>query len=277
MAPQSQTHLEPGPHGETPRLSDGARTFISLLLFVHLFALALAFLANYDGAELDQKPSLIPRMKSVVQPYLFALWLDRPFQYHLTFGDPMDFDHYLELAITPKGRAGEPTVLRLPEPDAGAGPNENRYRRLAWHVARRNQMTDGRDDLLPIAIGGGVLKQYDAERVQLRCFRKPPLFLDYLDGTAAAPASVNDERLYVADIFFLPGFERPQLNKIGEARDVAPVTRPSATGGQEKIPSGKEDSSKGGAPATPPARNPLLPINPLPRPPNAPSSGESKN
>jgi hypothetical protein len=130
---------------------------------------------------------------------------------------------------------------------------------------------------LPIAIGGGVLKQYDAERVQLRCFRKPPLFLDNLDGTAAPPASVNDERVYVADVFFLPGFERPQLNKIGEARDVAPVTRPSATGGQEKIPSGKEDSSKASVPATPPVRNPLLPINPLPRPPNAPSSGESKN
>jgi len=272
MASRSQP-VSPSPDDRTAHLSDGARTVISLLLFVHLFALTLAFLANYDGAELDQKPSLIPRMKSVVQPYLYALWLDRPLHYHLTYGDPLDFDHYLEVAITPKGTSNEATVLRLPGEDAGAGPQASRYRRLAWHVARRTQMSEGRDELLPLAIGGGVLKQYDAARVQVRCFREPPIFLDHLDGTATTPAPTSDERVYAADVFFLPGFDRPQLNKIGEARDVAPVTRPAATGSEGTDRGNRDKSPKGGSEPTAPLRNPLLPINPLPRTPIIPPRG----
>ena len=117
-------------------LSDGARTVISLLLFVHLFAIGLAFWGNFDGAEFDPKPGLIPRMQAVVRPYLYPLWLDRPFQYHLTFGAPLDFNHFLEVAITSSQPASEPSVLQLPDADAGPSLAANRYRRLAWHVAR---------------------------------------------------------------------------------------------------------------------------------------------
>ncbi len=242
-----------------PELSDGVRTVISLLLFVHLFAISLAFWGNFEGAEFDPKPGLIPRMQAVVRPYLYPLWLDRPFQHHLTYGAPMDFNHFLEVAITSAEPGDEPSVLQLPAVDAGPSLAANRYRRLAWHIARRAQTPDGAD-LLPLAVGGGVLMQYEAERVQVRCLRQQPLFLDALDGSATSPMPTADERVYAADIFFLPGNDQPQLNKIGEARDFAPVTGSGANGGRQ--PAGKTDtekrpSTKGNDPAAL-LRNPLL-------------------
>jgi hypothetical protein len=259
------SHLDPNsPTGasDTPTpLSDGARTVISLLLFVHLFAISLAFCGNFEGAEFDPKPGLIPRMEAVVRPYLYPLWLDRPFQYHLTYGAPLDFDHFLEVAINANQPGDQPAILQLPDADAGPSLSANRYRRLAWHVARRAQMPDG-GDLLPLAVGAGVLKQYDSRRVQVRCFRQQPLFLDALDGSATSPMPSADERVYAADVFFLPGNDQPQLNKIGEARDFAPVTGPAPSGGRQ--PAGKADSKSSATKPTDPAaglRNPLLPQN----------------
>jgi hypothetical protein len=245
-------------HDDDPaaRLSDGVRTFISLLLFIHLFALGLVFFSNFEGGDWDS--DLLRRMKTVVRPYLYALWLDRPYHYHLTYAEPLDYDHYIEAAVSSNDES-EPTVIRLPADDLGIGQRRNRYERLAWHCARRAELAAG-DELLPLSIGAGLIKQHDAARVQVRCFRKRPLFLD--EVRAGSSAKTPDERLYAADIFFLPGNPQPQMNKIGEARDVAPVTGPSAGGSQ--VPSASKaqtDSTKSNSSRVAPLLNPLLPDN----------------
>lgn len=254
------------------RLSDGMRTFISLVLFVHMFALGLVFFSNFEGGDWDS--DLLRRMKSVVLPYMYPLWLDRPYHNHLTYAEPLDFDHYVEVALTPKD-AAEPTIVRLPGDDLGVGQRRQRYQRLAWHFARGLELPTP-SDLLPLAIGAGLLKQYDAASAQVRCFRKRALFLDEL--TAGTNTEARDERLYAADIFFLPGNEQPQLNKIGEARDVAPVTRPSDSSGSQGPPNrdSQKNSSSGASNPAAPLRNPLLPnVNPSPpasAPPRLPPS-----
>ncbi|MEX2141869.1 MAG: hypothetical protein WD894_21570 [Pirellulales bacterium] len=247
------------------RLSEGVRTFISLLLFVHLFALGLVFFSNFEGSDWDSE--LLRRMKIVVRPYLYPLWLDRPYHYHLTYAEPLDFDHYIEVALTPKG-SSESTIIRLPEDDLGIGLRRQRYQRLAWHFARRTE-SQTPDDLLPLTIGAGLIKQHTAARAQVRCFRKRPLFLD--EVRAGASTEPPDERLYAADVFFLPGNALPQLNKIGEARDVAPVKRPSDSGSQG--PPNRESqkgSSSGAGDRAAPLRNPLFPNANSARPASAP-------
>jgi hypothetical protein len=239
------------------------------LLFVHLFALGLVFFSNFEGGDWDS--DILRRMKIVVRPYLYPLWLDRPYHFHLTYAEPLDFDHYIEVAVTKKD-SSEPAVVRLPDDDLGVGQRRQRYQRLAWHFARNVELQRG-DELLPLTIGAGLLKQHDAARAQVRCFRKRPLFFD--EVRAGTSTEAPDERLYAADVFFLPGNAEPQLNKIGEARDVAPVTRPSDSGSQGP-PERKShtDSSSSSTESAAPLRNPLLqggaPAGPALQPPALP-------
>lgn len=247
----------------------GPRTLISLLLFVHMFALGLVFFSNFEGGDWDSV--LLGRMKSVVRPYLYPLWLDRPYHYHLTYGHELDFDHYIDVALVAPA-SSEESIVRLPDDSLGIGPRRERYERLAWHFARGLE-AQPQAELLPLAIGGALVKQHDAARGQVRLFRKRPLFLD--DVLAGAQRTTPDERLYAADVFFLSGYDQPQLNKIGEARDVAPVTKPSAAGGQSTPPpDGQKDAATGtterAQPGTQPFRNPLAPSTDSLRPPALP-------
>jgi hypothetical protein len=263
----SQPH-SPAAQDPAAPLSDAARTVISLLLFVHLFALAVTFFGNYEGSDLvsaqARGSSLVPRLQAVIRPYTYPLWLDWPLQNHLTYGAAFDFDHYVEVAIAPTEDTTEPEVLRLPEESAGPGLRANRFRRLAWYVARLAEDRE-RSEVLPLAIGGGIAKQHDATKAQVRSFRRQPLILGEAGGIDESARAAADERIYAADVFFLPGLDRPQLNKVGEARDVAPVTGPSSSG----YPASKSSNDQQGPPQSGSIpgirmRNPLLPGgNPL--------------
>jgi hypothetical protein len=254
MALRSPTSVPSNDEDPASRLSEGVRTFLSLFLFIHLFALGVVFFSNFEAGDWDS--DLLRRMKIVVRPYLYPLWLDRPYHYHLTYAEPLDFDHYIEVALTPKDLS-DTTTVRLPDDELGIGLRRQRYQRLAWHFARRTE-SQTPDDLLPLTIGAGLIKQHTAARAQVRCFRKRPLFLEEVQ--AGTSPDTPDERLYAAAVFFLPGNEQPQLNKIGEARDVAPVTRPSDSGSQGLPQRQSEtDSSSGSGDRAAPLRNPLLP------------------
>jgi hypothetical protein len=257
--------------GDDPavHVPQGPRTLISLLLFVHMFGLGLVFFSNFEGGDWDSL--LLDRMKVAVRPYLYPLWLDRPYHYHLSYGHELDFDHYIDVALVAPGSSDE-TVVRLPDDSLAIGPRRERYERLAWHFARRAALATP-DELLPLAIGAGVLKQNDAKRAQVRVYRKVPLYLD--DVLAGAERNTPDERIYAADVFFLPGYEQPQLNKLGEARDVAPVTKPSAGGGQGPAPPSRQKDAATGTteraqPGAQPLRNPLSPATDSLRPPALP-------
>jgi hypothetical protein len=263
MALQSKSstpNADPAAH-----VPQGVRTFVSLLLFVHTFALGLVFFSNFEGGDWDSR--LLYQMKVAVRPYLYPLWLDRPYHYHLTYGHELDFDHYVDVALVTPG-SSEEAIVRLPDDSLGIGPRRQRYERLAWHFARGLE-SQPQAELLPLAIGGAMVKQHDASRAQVRLFRKRPLFLD--DVLAGAQRNTPDERIYAADVFFLSGYEQPQLNKIGEARDVAPVTKPAAGGGQSPSSTGgAKDAATGTTKGTQPFRNPLSPSTDSLRPPALP-------
>jgi hypothetical protein len=258
--PTTPPSADPAAH-----VPQGVRTLVSLLLFVHMFALGLVFFSNFEGGDWDSV--LLDRMKVAVRPYLYPLWLDRPYHYHLTYGHELDFDHYIDVALVGSDTSKE-TVIRLPDDSLGIGPRRERYQRLAWHFARGLE-AQPQVEVLPLAIGGALVKRQDAARAQVRLFRKRPLFLD--DVLAGTRRDTTDERLYAADVFFLSGYDQPQLNKIGEARDVAPVTKPSAAGGQSTPPpSGQKDSATGTTKPGQPFGNPLSPATDSFQPPALP-------
>jgi hypothetical protein len=265
----TQSKSTPTSNDPAAHVPQGPRTLISLLLFVHMFALCLVFFSNFEGGDWDSV--LLDRMKVAVRPYLYPLWLDRPYHYHLTYGHELDFDHYIDVALVAPG-SSEESIVRLPDDSLGIGPRRERYERLAWHFARGLE-SQPPAEVLPLAIGGALVKQHDAARAQVRLFRKVTPNLD--DVIDRIQRNTPDERLYAADVFFLSGYDQPQLNKIGEARDVAPVTKPSAAGGQSSPPTGGQKDAATGTtepmqPAAQPFRNPLSPSTDSLRPPALP-------
>ncbi len=247
-SPQSATGSPP---------SDTVRTIVSLLLFIHLFSLTVIFFANRDGSELV--PGLASAIKDRLRVYLYPLWMDRPYHYHLTHGDLMDYDHYVEVELKP-GDQGEPAIVRFPDQELPLGHRRERYKRLSWHLARLVEAPQG-SDVIPLAVGGGSMRQYNATKSQVRLFRTPPYMFDEMHNPAnPEPVRRPAEQLYVADVFFLPGFAQPQLNKIGERRDVAPVTgaapsTSSSTPGST-TPTGASRDATGAPRGVPPANPP---------------------
>jgi hypothetical protein len=154
--------------------SEGVRTVVSLLLFIHLFVVSLAIMTSSDsgGAEFlrDMKE------KTGLDSYLTQLWLDRGYDYYLM--NDQNWDFRLEATVRYADGHSDATIV-LPEPDLSPNERRQRYQQLAGLVAQniaRATSPDAREidverkSLLPQAIGGGLLRQHpDAKSVSLRC------------------------------------------------------------------------------------------------------------
>jgi len=139
-------------------------------------------------------------------------------------------------------------------------------------LARLAEAPQG-SDVIPLAVGGGMMRQHNATKSQVRLFRMPPYMFDDMHNPAnPEPVRRPAEQLYAADVFFLPGFSQPQVNRIGERRDVAPVTGATSTSTTDPTGTSRDatGSPRTAPPANPPAqsesknkaptrRNPLLP------------------
>ena len=156
---------------------------LSLLLFIHLFAVTMALLCNGAGEFPPRLPNDIRLL--LFRPYLYLTWLDVGYQHHYVGRDEVDFQHSLEAEVTMAG--GNTEKVRI-EPDAASGLRRDRYEQLshwlAYYVGDPN-----RESLLPAAVGGGVLKQLDARAadVTLRCTRHVPQSLDSFRASGAQP------------------------------------------------------------------------------------------
>lgn len=101
--------------------SEVVRTALSLLLFIHLFAVATGMLSNGTASKLELAVRRVPFLTGYVQ----LLGLDASYQFHLTYGEPADFDHYVSAELTQaNGQKVERTL-----PALGVWPGQ-RYRRL---------------------------------------------------------------------------------------------------------------------------------------------------
>lgn len=172
-----------GMPSEESTLSEGVRTTINLLLFIHLFAVAVA-VTSYTNPS-----SLQVRLRETLAPYLQSFNFDLvPNAYnaaifHLTHATEDDVDFTIEI----DGRRTDGTTPKQTIPPPGLWPPERRRRYQA--LANAVGALCGNDELrlvLPSAIAGGVARQLALTKGSIRV--RGHLLQDVTDFDSADPA-----------------------------------------------------------------------------------------
>ncbi len=147
--------------------SPGVRTVISLLLFVHLFALGAAIAGNF-GAQSGLRRKLHEDVP-LIRPYLRILNMDRSFANESTmiYNTSEDFDHFVDILLnTPLsfGNTREEIAklekIDLMPTDAWPGVRRHRYWMLAMNLAML-EPDEARGSVLPQALASGMLRAHN--------------------------------------------------------------------------------------------------------------------
>ncbi len=231
--PRRPTTASPQP-GQ-PTWSPELRTWVSLLLFAHLFALVVA-VTTYT------RPSgLQVRLHNLFEPYLRNLHMtvypvSYPFaRYYLAHATPNDFDYSVEVEF--QGSAGPETVT-IPRDHLQPLVRYRRYQALANAMGVLSQ-PEGNEDLagiLPKAIAAAVLKQHGAQQGTLRC--RPnhlPIQEALRQLNEGRRETFEEPGKYEAQVFVTPS--GVELLKKNATLEVAPVERASKTPSGKKVPS----------------------------------------
>jgi hypothetical protein len=134
------------PTQEPPQLpSQGVRTLVSLLLFLHLFSLGVVFMSYGNPLGIEEQESLNRRLLDVLSPYVetFNLNLGHRYRvptppetaveptarYYLTHGKPTDVDFVVEIDARKKDGTAEKVTI----PPSNLWPHQRylRYQMLA--------------------------------------------------------------------------------------------------------------------------------------------------
>ncbi len=213
--------------------SVGVRTVVSLALFIHLFALGVALMANRPvlSSPLERQLKTVPFLSQ----YLQLLWMDLSYDYHqtngmvpddngqrMTISPAMDFDHRLEIELTTEN--GTETVV-IPQ---AKFPRQRyvREQRLADEVIRRvgDQNNEAR---MPAAITRYWMEKTGASKALFRCIEQMPVAPEVLRQRTDDLGSQdpNDER-YFSVVFEGTAQLRKGnfvFSKVESTRDAAPT------------------------------------------------------
>lgn len=138
-----------------------ARTALTLLLIVHLFAVTVGVLAySFPLSPLRSQLAEVP----FIRPYLQLLHIDTAYNFHLTDGLEDDLDHFV--VVLPQDASADPAgetsaALRLPERGMQPGIRRERFQQLAQRAAAGAEGDPVRP-LLSKTIGGAMLRHADA-------------------------------------------------------------------------------------------------------------------
>lgn len=199
--------------------SPTVRTVASFLLFLHLFALAVAIGAN-TGTPSPLQQALRLRVPGV-RMYTQLLGLDTSYMVNLTYGEADDTDHAI---VAELGAPGQASTVTLPADDLQPAIRRQRYLRLARQVA---MLADDQSlsATLPQSIAVHLLNEAGADTAVIRCRR-------HFTQIMASPRSSNPadrdpyspqyySTVYEAQAFLARGEVR--LLRRETASDVAPA------------------------------------------------------
>jgi hypothetical protein len=178
----------PSNASDPPRLSQGVRTILSLVLFVHLFALGVAMLSNpRDGMT----SPLLLRLGGIrfLSGYLQLLWMDLGYDYFHTYGynefvASISSDHQAEIEL--KMADGSTQTIVSPPVDLPAF-RARRYTNL-WNSAGRTVGESGVESVLPDMVAESLLRQRGAEMATIRIQRRLPLTIEQAGSRGRQPA-----------------------------------------------------------------------------------------
>ncbi len=200
--------------------SEGVRSLVSFLIFVHLFALVIGVFSNEAPSQLEVALARLPGLRQ----YRQVLGMDLPYSFYFTrgneLGGELDIDYTLSATI--KGADGTSETVELP--NAAMWPHQrfHRYQALAKQLATfagENSPEPQNLELVAQAIAGGLLRAYDAQAVEIRCRGEltPPVMEEYRpeQDTRDKFRDAYDVRAFLAD-------GQVELLKKEPARDTAP-------------------------------------------------------
>lgn len=219
----------PSPASSSDSSGDGAaglppewlRTTVSFLLFLHLFALTIAVLANwYPSALALQLRARVP----LLAPYLEFLDIDQAYAplYGLTYGTPEDTDQRVEVELNLAD--GSQRRFVLPRSDVWPHQRFRREQRLAEVAADLvGENTKSLESFLPQAVAAHYVAETEATGARvvggtIRCRRQFVQGMEALNSDAAPPETID---LYQAQILTVGG--SVQLLKSEAAAEVAPA------------------------------------------------------
>ncbi len=214
------------PQPPQPQWSPQARTWVSLLLFAHLFALFVAVTTYTRPSRFEE------RLHGLFEPYLRNLHLTAfpvsyPFaRYYLTHAGPGDVDFSVEVDL--QQGDGETETVTLPA--AGLQPLVRFRRYQALADATGTLASGGFGDeavasILPGAIAASLLKRHQADGgvVRIQAHGLPDIE-DMADlTTLAAAARENVSNVYEAQVIVSPA--GVELLRTSTTLEVAPVER----------------------------------------------------
>jgi hypothetical protein len=207
---------------------ESIRTWISLLLFIHLFMVVVAILAYPSPSTLEQ------RLCSTLAPYL------RTFNFNLNHGEyntsklhlthAQDHDIDFKITATTKLPDGKQDVLVIPDPNLGRGLRYSRqlaFANVAGSLAKNEQY----EAVLPKAVGASLMLQAGTKNASVMITeRRLPTIEDMTAGDEQR-RNLNSgnylRRTYQGNVFRVG----PKIEIIKQAAtgDVAPATRGAAT------------------------------------------------
>jgi hypothetical protein len=225
------------PVSPPPVWSAQARSWVSLLLFMHLFAVGVAVTTYTRPSGLQEN------LHRLFDPYLRTLHMTAfpvsyPFaRYHLTHAMPSDVDFICEVDVA----AADGTPEKVTIPPAGLKPliRYRRYQALANAVGTLAQ-PEGDEEfsgILPKAIAGAILKQRGATQgvIRVRAHYLPELSALGQSEQARRRALENYADIYEAQVLVSDG--SVELLKKSNKLESAPVeSRPSASGSGKVVP-----------------------------------------
>ena len=239
------TEVDPPP---PPLPSQGVRTVLSLLLFVHLFALAVALLSNPRDGMASPLLYKLGGMR-LLSGYLQVIWMDMSYDYFHTYGPlefvaPLGTDHVADVEL--KFADGSTNTLHSPVGELFPRQRYLRYKNL-WNNAARTVGQQGAESMLPAMIVESVLRQSGAESATLTLKRHLPMSMERAQSTYPKDRDPFDARFYQT---LFTGYGqlrngRFTFQKLEDAGDSAPAAGQGAAAGAAPA-----------AAAPPPERNP---------------------
>jgi hypothetical protein len=206
--------------------SPEVRGWINLLLFMHLFAVAVGLTAYASPSPLQD------RLRKVFGPYLGTLNFDlKPNsyptgRYFQTYGNENDVDFQLEIVGTLPDGATKTELV----PDIGLWPGERQYFQAIANAAGTMALSgnDELESILPRSIAGSLLKQWGAVRGTVSCKSHLPLTPEEVDSGDAHVRDPFDPRryrtIYEAHVLVSSDGQVDVLKKAA-AGEVAPVEK----------------------------------------------------
>lgn len=232
----------PSSEGEEPV----SRSVISLLLFIHLFCVAVVLSSNFRRSRLQND------LVRIFAAYTQLLDFDPDFTpYYYTLGRELDEDTWLVVDLY--ASAEQPVTaqqmlksVRLPEGGTNWLGERRRYFRLAQIMAANAAPESENDDVtgeIARSVGSRVIREAKAGRAVVRCVRRSsqPLNLSMLNPGFPADRPTDaayDRTVYEADVY-IDEDNQVQVLKRASRAEVAPrqsATQPQSGGAKAKGP-----------------------------------------